>query len=82
MTMKHQGRVVWLAWFMFRGDPLIIVTRVLKEILQPLSLVSLYFRSFFFMVVFHLAFLAPNPWLFLNKRLFSPKRRINVTGEC
>jgi hypothetical protein len=46
--MKHQGRVVWLAWFMFRGDPLIIVTRVLKEILQPLSLVSLYFRSFVF----------------------------------
>jgi hypothetical protein len=33
MTMKHQGRVVWLAWFMLRGDSLIIVAGVLKEIL-------------------------------------------------
>jgi len=80
--MKHQGRVVWLAWFMLRGDPLIIVAGVLKEILQSLSLVSLYFRSFFFLVIFCLAFIAPNPWLFLNKLLFSPKKRINVVGEC
>ena len=34
MVMKREGRLVWLAWFKFRGDPLMIVDGVLKEILR------------------------------------------------
>ena len=47
--------------------------------LSPLSLFI--FVLFFFLVVFCLAFIASNPWLFLNKHLFSPKRRISVARE-
>jgi hypothetical protein len=42
MVMKREGRLVWLAWFKFRGDPLMIVAGVLKEILRSLSSVLLY----------------------------------------
>ena len=45
MTMKREGRVVWFAWFRFRGDPLMIVPGVLKGILQSLSSVLLWVLS-------------------------------------
>jgi len=45
MTMKREGRVVWFAWFRFRGDPLMIVPGVLQGILQSLSSVLLWVLS-------------------------------------
>jgi hypothetical protein len=45
MIMKREGRVVWFAWFRFRGDPLMIVPGVLQGILQSLSSVLLWVLS-------------------------------------